>query len=243
VRVGRIPYLNSEPFYFDLGGHELVSLVPRPLGQAVEAGRVDAGPLSLVDFFRLERILEPLPLGIATNGPAQSVILFSARPPKQLDGAVVGVTDETATSVRILRLLLSAKYQVTPRAWVAAAAPSDAVLLIGDTALRAIHQGHPAPHRIDVGAEWVQWTGLPCVFARWGVRRSSGAAAAEALAQAVDASIGHGLAAVPRIAAARPDVGLDVVGVQRYLRGFTYRLGPEEERAIAELRRRLGSLG
>ena len=239
MRVGRIPYLNSEPFYFTLEGHELVPLPPRPLGQAMEAGRVDAGPLSLVDFFRLEQTLRPLPLGIATNGPARSVILFSARPPKELDGAVVGVTDETSTSVEILRLLLTAKYGVTPRAWVDAAAPSDAVLLIGDQALRALHGDHPAPHRIDVGTEWVQWTGLPCVFARWGVRASLGAPATAALAEALEASIGRALASLPRIAGARRDVGLDETGVHRYLGGFTYRLGHDEERAITELRRRL----
>ena len=239
MRVGRIPYLNSEPFYFTLEGHELVPLPPRPLGQAMEAGRVDAGPLSLVDFFRLEQTLRPLPLGIATNGPARSVILFSARPPKELDGAVVGVTDETSTSVEILRLLLAAKYGATPRAWVDAASPSDAVLLIGDQALRALHGGHPAPHRIDVGTEWVQWTGLPCVFARWGVRASLGAPAAAELADALEASIGRALASLPRIAVARRDVGLDESGVHRYLRGFTYRLGHDEERAITELRRRL----
>ena len=239
MRVGRIPYLNSEPFYFTLEGHELVPLPPRPLGQAMEAGRVDAGPLSLVDFFRLEQTLRPLPLGIATNGPARSVILFSARPPKELDGAVVGVTDETSTSVEILRLLLTAKYGVTPRAWVDAAAPSDAVLLIGDQALRALHGDHPAPHRIDVGTEWVQWTGLPCVFARWGVRASLGAPATAALAEALEASIGRALASLPRIAGARRDVGLDETGVHRYLGSFTYRLGHDEERAITELRRRL----
>jgi len=239
VRVGRIPYLNSVPFYFALQGHELVPLPPRPLGQAMEAGRVDAGPLSLVDFFRLERTLRPLPLGIATNGPARSVILFSARPPKELDGAVVGVTDETSTSVEILRLLLAAKYGATPRAWVDAASPSDAVLLIGDQALRALHGEHPAPHRIDVGTEWVQWTGLPCVFARWGVRASLGAPATAALAEALEASIGRALASLPRIAGARRDVGLDETGVHRYLGGFTYRLGHDEERAITELRRRL----
>ncbi len=239
MRVGRIPYLNSEPFYFNLDGHELLPLPPRPLGRAMEAGRVDAGPLSLVDFFRLEPTLRPLPFGIATNGPAQSVILFSARPPKELDGAVVGVTDETSTSVEILRLLLAAKYAVTPQAWVDAASPSDAVLLIGDQALRALHGGHPAPHRIDVGTEWVEWTGLPCVFARWGVRASLGATAAAELADALEASISDALVSLRRIAMVRRDVGLDETGVQRYLRGFRYRLGPDEERAIAELRRRL----
>jgi chorismate dehydratase len=149
------------------------------------------------------------------------------------------VTDETSTSVEILRLLLAAKYAVTPQAWVDAASPSDAVLLIGDQALRALHGGHPAPHRIDVGTEWVEWTGLPCVFARWGVRASLGATAAAELADALEASISDALASLRRIAMVRRDVGLDETGVQRYLRGFRYRLGPDEERAITELRRRL----
>ena len=67
MRVGRIPYLNSEPFYWGLRGHDLPPLVPRALGHAVAAGEVDAGPLSLVDFFRLEPALAPLPFGIATR--------------------------------------------------------------------------------------------------------------------------------------------------------------------------------
>ncbi len=243
MRVGRIPYLNSEPFYFDLHGHDLRPLVPRALGRALAAGEVDAGPLSLVDFFRLEHALTPLPLGIATNGPAQSVILFSDRTPKELDGAVIGVTDETSTSVRILRLLLASRYAVTPRAWVESDAPCDALLLIGDRALRALHGGHPAAHRIDIGSEWVEWTGLPCVFARWGVRAALGDGERGALATALDAALDHGMDALPRIAAARRDVGLDAHGVASYLRGFTYRVGPDEERAIEELRRRLAPEG
>ncbi len=243
MRLGRIPYLNSEPFYWDLAGHDLVPLVPRALGRAMEAGRVDAGPLSMVDFFRLERALAPLPFGIATSGPAQSVVLFSDRLPKELDGAVIGVTDETSTSVQILRLLLAAKYEVAPRAWVGPDGPCDALLLIGDQAIRALHADRrPAAHRIDVGSEWVEWTGLPCVFARWAVRTSLGHAACEALSRALDATLDRALAALPRVAATRRDLGLDERAVQSYLRGFTYRLGPDEERGIAELRRRLARI-
>ena len=242
MRVGRIPYLNSEPFYWGLRGHELPALVPSALGQAVAAGEVDAGPLSLVDFFRLEPALAPLPFGIATSGPAHSVILFSHRPPKELHGAVIGVTSETSTSVRILRLLLAAKYEVEPRAWVDAGAGCDALLLIGDQALRALHDRHPAPHRIDIGTEWVEWTGLPCVFARWAVRASVGQVERQALEAALGTALDHALAALPRIAAARPDVGLDERGVRSYLGGFTYRFGPDEERGVAELRRRLAGI-
>lgn len=242
MRLGRIPYLNSEPFYWGLQGHQLADFVPRALGRAVEAGEVDAGPLSLVDFFRLEPGLAPLPLGIATNGPAQSVILFSDRPPKELGGAVIGVSDETSTSVQILRLLLAGKYAVTPRTWVGAAAPRDALLLIGDQAIRALQGGGAPRHRIDIGTEWVEWTGLPCVFARWAVRASIPTAEREALRQGLESAIDRALADLPRIAAKRRDLGLDERGVQGYLRGFTYRIGPDEERAIAELRRRLAGI-
>ena len=53
IRVGRIPYLNSEPFYYKLDREdiELVTLVPRALAQAVEEGTIDAGPIPVVDFF------------------------------------------------------------------------------------------------------------------------------------------------------------------------------------------------
>ena len=54
LRIGRIPYLNCEPFFARLGGVELVALNPRRLGEAVAAGELDAGPLSLVDQLRLE---------------------------------------------------------------------------------------------------------------------------------------------------------------------------------------------
>ena len=67
LRIGRIPYLNCEPFFARLGGVELVALNPRRLGEAVAAGDLDAGPLSLVDQLRLEAHLEPLPFGIATD--------------------------------------------------------------------------------------------------------------------------------------------------------------------------------
>jgi chorismate dehydratase len=243
VRVGRIPYLNSEPFYVDLTGHELVVLPPRALGQAVADGRVDAGPFSLVDLFRLEAALTPLAFGISTPGLARSVVLFSERPVKELDGAVIGVTEETSTSVQILRLLLAGRYGVTPRAWVSAEEPADGVLLIGDRALRALAAPGAPPHRIDIGQEWVEWTGLPCVFARWAVRSAIAPAEREGLALALERALERGLASLPLIAERRRDVALSPGAAEAYLRGFTYRFGPTEDRAIAELRRRLAGLG
>jgi predicted solute-binding protein len=42
------------------------------------------------------------------------------------------------------------------------------------------------------------------------------------------------MAALPDIARARRDTGWDEAEVQAYLRGFNYRLGASEDKAIAE---------
>ena len=221
LRIGRIPYLNCEPFFARLGGVELVALNPRRLGEAVAAGELDAGPLSLVDQLRLEDQLEPLPFGIATDHAAQSVFLFSHRPLRELGGAVIGITPETSTSVQLLRVLLALKYEVTPRAWVGVDDPSDAVLLIGDAAIRALTSGSSYASITDLGTEWTEWTGLPFVFARWGVSTRVPAPERLALRAQLDRALDEGMAALPDIARARRDTGWGEAEVAAYLRGST----------------------
>jgi predicted solute-binding protein len=49
-RVGRIPYLNCEPFFAHLSGFPTLDLPPRQLGEALARGDADAAALSLADF-------------------------------------------------------------------------------------------------------------------------------------------------------------------------------------------------
>lgn len=242
LRVGRISYLNVEPFFHAFPWPLADALPPRALGEAVADGRIDAGPLPLADVIRLEGVASPLPFGIATRERAQSVFLFSSRPLAALGGGRIAVTGETATSVRLLRILLAFRDEVTAPTLVPVDAPAAAVLLIGDAALRARHGTWPHPHCFDLGEEWTRWTGLPCVFAAWAVRRDAGAAARAILAEALDRSLEIGLRELPAIARGRRDLGLSEAEIVAYLRGFVYRLGSEEEKAMAEFRRLLGLL-
>ena len=50
----------------------------------------------------------------------------------------------------------------------AEAADADAVLLIGDRAMRVCLPGFA--HAYDLGQEWYDWIGLPFVYAVWAVR-------------------------------------------------------------------------
>ena len=86
VRVGRISYLNVEPFFHAFPWPLGAALPPRALGEAVADGRIDAGPLALADVIRLEPDLVVLPYGIACPRRAQSVLLFADRPMRELGG-------------------------------------------------------------------------------------------------------------------------------------------------------------
>jgi chorismate dehydratase len=116
--------------------------------------------------------------------------------------------------------------------WTALDGAADAVLLIGDQALR--HRGRPSrfAHCTDLGTEWAAWTGLPAVFAAWVARRTLSPGARAALDAAVDHALTRGLASLDAIAARRRDTGITEAETVAYLTNFTYRFGPAEERAI-----------
>jgi chorismate dehydratase len=242
LRVGRISYLNVEPFFHAFPWPIAESLPPRALGEAVAEGRVDAGPLALADCLRLEGTVVRLPFGIVGPTRAQSVLLFSDRPMGELGGRRIAVTGETSTSVRLLRILLAFRHEVPAPVLVGLDESSDAVLLIGDAALR-VRQGR-WPRRLchDLGEEWTAWTGLPMVFAAWAVRLDAPAAARGGLESALADALETGLGSLPAIAARRRDVGLTEGEIIAYLESFRYRVGPDDEKAVGEYRRLLALL-
>ena len=240
ARVGRIPYLNSEVFYYGMAADDvdLIPLVPSALSAAALENRLDAGPVPLVTCFELEDSFEPLgDYCIATVEKSRSILLFSKRPIEELDGAVVRVTDETSTSVRLMKVLLAYRFKVEPsRYGPLEMTRGDAFLLIGDEALRNRNGVAGYPYLYDLGEEWHRWTGLPFVFARWVVRRGSGDETVQRLEGLLSRSIDRGLARVEEIAETRPDLGMSHEEIVEYIRSFHYRLGAEELEAIDRFR-------
>ena len=174
--AARIPYANCAPFYALWGDAPFAvrNLEPRDLGREAESGGVDLGVMAAGDWFRMKDRFEMLaPMGVACRGPVQSVLLFSRRPVTALEGALVSVTPSTSTSVRLLRLLLDVKRGYQKVRYVRGLEPTqaDAVLLIGDQAMR-MRKRPPEGfvHTLDLGADWLDWTGLPFVYALWVVR-------------------------------------------------------------------------
>lgn len=234
-----MPYLNSEPFYFGINKEkfELLTYVPSAMAQAARCGKLDTGPLPLVACLQMEEQFIPLgDLCIATAGQVHSILLFSKRPIEDLNTANIGITDETTTSVQLLRVLLKHKYHVRPHCYTTLGDGNDAFLLIGDNALRE-REGTPTyPYRYDLGEEWYHWTGIPFVYALWIMRRDLQPEVQELLRRELASCLENGLANLDVIAQKRRDLGLTEDEVIQYLTQFRYVAGPEEHKAIEHFR-------
>jgi chorismate dehydratase len=240
LRVGQIPYLNLEPFFFGLAaaagpGIELHPMPPRAMGQLAAEGGLDAGAFSLMDSVRLEDRFEPLgDFCLACGGEVRSVLFFARQPIDEMAGATVAVTGETATSVVLLKLLLARRYGLKDVRYVdlSSKEAADGCLLIGDEALRRRHGIEGLPHRYDLAQEWAAWQSLPFVFARWMVRAAASRDEKAALREALAERLRANLASLDAIGRVRRDLGMTVSEIKTYLEGFTFELGEKERRGM-----------
>jgi chorismate dehydratase len=203
---------------------------------------VAAGLLPAADYLRLSGAFQRLGrFGIAVRGRARSVFLFSRRPIKQLDGAKIAVTDETSTTAVLLRLLLEQRYGLQPAEYVrvsgipAADSDAEALVLIGDAALRFKAANRSYPFEVDLAFEWWLWQHLPFVFAVWAVSKDMSAEDQRALELALTKALGVNGRQLEAIAAERAaDLGVPAGELAVYLGGFIYRLGPQEEEGLTK---------
>ena len=177
LRVGRIGFANCTPLFLALeelgvAGVELVSGVPTDLNRRLRCGEVALSPSSSVEYLQHPDLYGFFPdLSISSIGPVRSVLLFSRVPLAELDGRPVALSTASGTSVQLLRVLLETQRGVTPQ-YVQAVEGADAVLWIGDRALRQAREGG-WPYLYDLGELWFEVTGTPFVFALWICRRDA----------------------------------------------------------------------
>jgi chorismate dehydratase len=186
LRLGKISYLNVLPIYYPLESgiiphpFSITSGTPADLNQLMVRGELEVSVVSSIEYARYpERYLILPDLSISCRGPVGSVLLLSQRPFEQLSGETVLITSHSHTSVALVKILLTRRLGVEAvfrpgscsEALVQGTAPV-AMLTIGDEALRLRHH-HLYPYRLDLGAAWFDWTGLPFVFALWVIQRQA----------------------------------------------------------------------
>lgn len=182
TRIGKIDYTNVWPVfhYFNESAlsrpAELVTKVPAVLNRAMAAGELDLSPVSSFAYGSGGSRFKLLPgLSVSSDGPVNSILVFSKKPLDTLQNGVIALTNTSATSVNLLKIIMEKAYGAHPEYRVcdpdleAMMAKSDAALLIGDHAIRASWEQH-GYFVTDLGKAWKEWTGLGMTFAVWAVQ-------------------------------------------------------------------------
>jgi len=239
--VGKIPYLNSVPFYEKMEKRQfkILPIVPRRMGMLSEKGQIDAGLFSLVDYLGQKKNLDILPFCIAARDHVKSVMLYSNHGWSDLEGKTIGITDDSSTSVQLLNILLKSKHGVRAsfvrmHSGVNNCEDFDAVLLIGDDALRANKYGLSRYElSFDLATEWYEWQKLPFVFAVWAVKNTLVLSSRDELKEIIKNSLERAESEMDSIGNRHAiRIGLSPSNGLEYLRCFTYRLGDREAAAI-----------
>src|SRR5262249_37558217 len=159
IRIGAVNYLNTKPLIFELESlapeAELVLDVPSRLADLLAEGNLDVALIPVIEYFRAGSYTIVPDIAIASRGPVLSVTLFSRVPWTEIRR--VALDEGSRTSAALCQILLRKRYGVRPvveplpldRA--AEEVSADAVLLIGDRAMRACLPGFV--HAFDLGQE------------------------------------------------------------------------------------------
>ena len=246
IKVGRVSYIHTEPFYFDMArrGIELQEMIPSALAPAAESGQIDAGPVPLVDAFKLEDRFQPVAgFCVATTQASGSVFLYSTKPIEELEGATIGVIDDASTAPKLLEVLLKLKYGVSPGEYVGLRpAEYDAFVLIGNRGLRQRRGARGFPHKYDLGSEWNSWTGLPFVFSRWIARNEMDTRELALLEDTLYVGLEDGVDALYHMNEPRDDILMLPRDMVIHLQGIRYFIGLAEQKGIDRFRQCLAEI-
>ena len=237
VRIGAVRYLNAWPLTFCLPrlapGARIVTDLPSRLADALAAGRLDVALVPSIEYLRHPGSTIVSDACIASEGPVQSIKLYSRVPLEEIGR--LALDEGSRTGAALARIWLKERFGLTPAieplsiGAEAAQCAADAVLLIGDRGMR------PLPGKFalvwDLGQEWTRWTGLPFVFAMWVARPG---AACDGLATALAAARDEGLTRLAEIARqAAPGVGIPEANCLAYLRDhLTFRLAARQRQGL-----------
>lgn len=237
VRIGAVSYLNSKPLIEGLSvlcpQADLLLDYPSRLADGLAHGKLDVALVPSVEAFSDPAYEVTSNACVSTHGPVFSVKLYFRKHPG--DVKTLALDEGSRTSAALARVMLAERFGVDPKLQrlplgkTTEETTADAVLLIGDRAM------HPPREKFsnvwDLGEEWVNWTGLPFVFAMWVARKGASLGdVPEQLNTARDLGLAH-VSDIAQRGAAALELPLDMV--HRYLtQNLHFHLGKAEQMGL-----------
>ena len=170
-RLGCVPYVNARPLiraFRDATDVEIDFRVPSQLPALLDSSGADAVLASSFDALSRPGRTFAAGIAIASTGPVESVRLLSKVPFESIGRLALDAS--SLTSNHLARIVLAERYGSSPDCSPqppdahAMLARFDAAVLIGDAGMQA---DASELHVLDLGAAWLELTGLPFVWALW----------------------------------------------------------------------------
>ncbi|WP_199614957.1 menaquinone biosynthesis protein [Paenibacillus alkalitolerans] len=249
IRLGKIVYTNVWPVFYRFppetlrGRVRMVTGTPAELNRSLGEGAIDAAAISSFAYAKhADRLLLLPDLSVSSRSAVGSLLLFTKLPLSERLPERIALTNASATTVNLLKILMEKRYRHTPE--YADMPPDlhtmmehcDAAMLIGDDAIRARLSDHPY-FVSDLGLLWKEWTGIGMTFAVWAVRDEWAAlnpGAVSLLHEALLSSKKEGL----RFPADLLDQAVREIGGtetfwRNYFTNLVYDFGEEQEKGLA----------
>ncbi|HHT9106176.1 MAG TPA: menaquinone biosynthetic enzyme MqnA/MqnD family protein [Candidatus Wujingus californicus] len=178
IRIGVVPYLNAKPLIYGLTHKtesiEFVFEAPSLLPGMLNNDQIDVALIPAIEYFRNDNCAIIPDISISSVGTVESVKIFSKVPLQ--DVHTIALDKSSSTSSALTRIIFSEYMHVFPQytQWNKqcdiSQTNTDAVLLIGDNAMKVMDNGY---FTLDLGQAWFEYTGLPFVYAVWVVKRNN----------------------------------------------------------------------
>lgn len=174
VKVGAVSYLNTKPLMYafkhglKIEGMEIVEEYPAKIASMLLSKEIDVGlvPVAIIPKLKEHHIISNYCIGAEQE--VASVCLFSEVPLEQIEKVILDY--QSKTSVALARVLIE-RYWKLPVIFEEAGINfrdeikgTTAAVVIGD---RAFEQRKISAFNYDLAAAWIDFTGLPFVFAAW----------------------------------------------------------------------------
>lgn len=254
TRIGAVAYLNTKPLIYGLeerlvGVEGALQLeLPSRLADRLAASSLDVALIPVVEYFQhLDRYRPVSDAVIACCGPVWSVRILFRKPPESV--RTLAIDEGSRTSVALSKILFAARFGRIPETVPLPIdkdfleSDADAVLVIGDRAMKPERYRSHFASDWDLGEAWHQLTGLPFVFAMWVARdpRFATESWARIFEAARNDGCGHAEEIIARYASS---YRLTESECRDYLTHYLrFRLGTPEKQGLLEFHRRCGMLG
>ena len=208
IKISAVSYTNTKPFIYGLQHSSIIdeielSLdVPSDCATKLIENKVDIGliPVAAIPLVPSAQLISSYCIG--SIGAVNSVFIFSNVPAAQIK--TVRLDPQSQTSNNLAKGLFKNHFKVAVEFTNDVKAATDAGVLIGD---RSFGRKDDFKYAYDMGEEWMNFSGLPFVYAAWVANKPI----SEAFIREFDLALANGVNNIAAVIEQLPaDTGIDL---------------------------------